>query len=100
MKKTYQPESLALYFSPLCPFCHRVLDAMAEMGLEPNLSSCNAKGMMLKDTSKDSVAAQELRNGGGKPTVPCLRIDNNGKIQWMYESMDIIHFLKTKVIIN
>ncbi len=97
MKNTYQPEDLALYFSPLCPFCHRVLNAMAQLGLEPNLSTRDAKGIALKNTDSDRKAAEELRNGGGKSTVPCLRINSDGKVKWLYESLDIIHFLKTKV---
>ena len=33
--------------------------------------------------------------GGGKVQVPCLLICEKGKsAQWLYESQDIIHFLK------
>ncbi len=40
----------------------------------------------------------ELIAGGGKKQVPCLRIDSeNGDVQWMYESDDIIHYLKQQV---
>ena len=36
-----------------------------------------------------------LKQGGGKTQVPCLRIeDSAGNVQWMYESDDIIQYLK------
>lgn len=37
---------------------------------------------------------KELVKGGGKSQVPCLRINENGKSRWMYESSDIIKYLK------
>jgi glutathione S-transferase len=40
---------------------------------------------------------KELLNGGGRKTVPCLRIeDSSGSVQWMYESGDIIAYLQRK----
>lgn len=97
MTNTYTPSDLALYFSPYCPYCHRVLNAMVELGATPDLQAANAGGIALKDTTSDKTAAQELRQGGGKSTVPCLRIEHNGQIKWLYESLDIIAFLKDKV---
>jgi len=39
----------------------------------------------------------DLINGGGKAQVPCLRIEGeSGQVQWMYESADIIRYLKSK----
>jgi glutathione S-transferase len=33
--------------------------------------------------------------GGGKRQVPCLRIDgDDGQSHWLYESMDIMAYLK------
>jgi len=49
----------------------------------------------LRSTS-DSLHQNALIQGGGKPQVPCLRIENeDGSIEWMYESDDIIRYLKT-----
>ena len=40
----------------------------------------------------------DLIAGGGKSQVPCLRIeDENGDVHWMYESIDIIRYLKTEL---
>ena len=39
----------------------------------------------------------ELIRGGGKSQVPCLRIDHpGGTTQWMYESTDIIAYLRRR----
>ena len=48
----------------------------------------------LKDTMMDAEARAELVAGGGRATVPCLRIENaDGSYQWMYESRDIMAYL-------
>lgn len=48
----------------------------------------------LRSTS-DSEHAQALMQGGGKTQVPCLRIEQaDGNVEWMYESNDIIEYLK------
>ncbi len=78
--------SYALYYYDQCPFCQMVLRG---------LNSVNAK-IELKNTLTDPKNRQELMQGGGRTTVPCLRIDDeNGKTQWMYESSDITRYLKS-----
>lgn len=48
----------------------------------------------MKNVMQDVAAYKELIRGGGRPTVPCLRIENDkGEVQWMYESLDIIDYL-------
>ena len=48
----------------------------------------------LRSTS-DRDNAKALMQGGGKTQVPCLRIEHeNGRVEWMYESNDIIQYLK------
>ena len=38
-------------------------------------------------------------SGGGKHKVPCLKIKKtNAKTEWLYESDDIISFLKKNII--
>jgi glutathione S-transferase len=59
-----------------------------------------AKGlkMEMKDTAFNPENRAELIAGGGKGQVPCLRIEkNDGSIEWMYESGDINHYIKTKL---
>ena len=48
----------------------------------------------MKDTLIDDQAFQELLKGGGKDQVPCLKIESASGTRWMYESKDIIRYLK------
>jgi glutaredoxin 2 len=78
--------SYALYYYDQCPFCQMVLRG---------LNGVNTT-VELKNTLTDPKNRQDLMQGGGRTTVPCLRIsDDNGKVQWMYESSDITRYLKT-----
>ncbi|RFA30041.1 glutaredoxin [Alkalilimnicola ehrlichii] len=80
------PEQLALYQSDYCPFCVQVRIAMQELGLE----------LEIRDTTRQPEHRRELIAGGGRGTVPCLRIDHtDGDTEWMYESADIIDYLRT-----
>lgn len=97
MSEQLNPNQLALYFYPSCPFCRRVLKALDKMGLTPDLAAGDAGGIALKDTLLDAGANDELIRGGGKRTVPCLRIERDGEVEWLYESLDIIAFLETQV---
>lgn len=77
----------ALYYSKYCYFCQKVL--MFLRGRD------NESEIELRSTSSAQFA-KELVSGGGKTQVPCLRIESvDGNIQWMYESDDIIGYLKT-----
>ncbi len=41
----------------------------------------------------------DLIAGGGKSQVPCLRIETeNGDVRWLYESIDIVRYLKTDLL--
>jgi len=74
---------LALYYSKYCFFCQKVLIFLRGRDLD----------LELRNTS-DREHAQALMAGGGKTQVPCLRIENEqGAVEWMYESDDIIQYL-------
>jgi glutathione S-transferase len=76
---------LTLYILEYCPFCHRVLDTVEELGLK----------IPTKETSRDRGARAELIAGGGMSQVPCLRIEKpDGTVEWMYESADIVRYLR------
>ena len=76
-----------LYQYESCPFCYRVRLFLDEAGIT----------LPLKDTMMDQGAFVELIRGGGSRTVPCLRIeDSSGDVRWLYESLDIIKFLKER----
>ena len=51
----------------------------------------------LRDTLHDPEAYGELLAGGGRGTVPCLRIETpDAAVRWMYESADIIAYLQRR----
>lgn len=78
-------DGLILYEKPTCPFCQRVRLAVRSLGIE----------LPGRDIAAQPEAAEELRRGGGKQQVPCLYIpDGEGGGQWLYESDDIIDYLR------
>lgn len=79
--------SYTLYQYEGCPFCYRVRRFLDEAGLE----------IPLRDTMRDPEARRELIEGGGRSMVPCLRIEQDGQVRWMYESMDIIAYLRERL---
>tara|TARA_R110002050_G_scaffold113095_14_gene227662 strand:- start:948 stop:1322 length:375 start_codon:yes stop_codon:yes gene_type:complete len=81
-------QNLSLYQLPSCPFCVKVRRAMKREGLNIELRNINQKNNY----------REELIREGGKRTVPCLRIENpEGQVQWLYESNDVIAYLKQQV---
>lgn len=50
----------------------------------------------LRDAKSDPQHRQALQEGGGRVKVPCLRIEEDGKVTWMYESKDIIGYLEKR----
>lgn len=77
---------LSLYQLPACPFCVKVRRTMKREGIELPLRN-------IKD--KQTNYRQELIQQGGKATVPCLRIEHSdAKVEWLYESSDIVDYLK------
>ena len=80
-----QCADLALYQFKTCPFCIKVRRAMR--GLSLNVE--------LRDAQHDPVHRAALLQGGGKIMTPCLKItDAHGDSQWMYESDEIIRYLR------
>ena len=78
-------QSLSLYQNNACPFCVKVRREMRRQNLNINL--VDAK----QDNNK-----QELISEGGKLQVPCLKISNNGKVEWLYESKAIMNYLNSE----
>ncbi len=77
-------ENVQLYHFTTCPFCIKVRLAMKIMGI-----SMECKNIHANDENRARLIA-----GGGKPQVPCLRIVQNDAVRWLYESSDIIQYLK------
>ena len=77
-------EQYVLYQQAACPFCRRVRAFLDRSGIE----------IPMHDTMRDMAAFRELLVGGGRTTVPCLKMTNtNGETTWLYESNDIIEYL-------
>lgn len=79
-------ETYQLFQTETCPFCYRVRLFMDERGID----------VPSRDISRDAQAYQELVQGGGRQTVPCLRIARPDGVEWMYESVDIMRYLAEK----
>lgn len=79
-----QASKLALYQYRGCPFCIKVRRELHRLNVN----------VELRDPSKDPQHRQALQEQGGRVMVPCLRINENGQDRWMYESNDIIAYLK------
>ncbi|QKJ67961.1 glutathione S-transferase N-terminal domain-containing protein [Deefgea piscis] len=80
-----QTKTLALYEYEACPFCVKVRRTLRRQGL--NIQTINAKQAEHK---------AELAKMGGKVQVPCLRIEENNQVQWLYESKSIIQYLEQR----
>ncbi len=81
-------EVLVLYHFPYCPFCVLVRNQLETLGLM----------IETRDIRQNRAFAKELHDGGGRYTVPCLRIEGtDGRIDWLYESRDILRYLECYV---
>ena len=78
MTETYQ-----LFKYDTCPFCLRVRRFLEQSGIE----------IEMRDIYQEDGAMRELVQGGGRSTVPCLRIQRGDEVEWMYESLDIMRYL-------
>ena len=88
-------ESYELFQTYTCPFCGMVSRFLDTKGID----------IPRRDIARDPDARAELVQGGGRPTVPCLKITVSAaestsqaqEVQWMYESMDIMRYLNDKI---
>ena len=58
----------------------------------------NGIAIPLRDIHRDPQAHQELVAGGGSQQVPCLRIESADQVRWLYESADIISYLRERQV--
>jgi len=81
-------QNLSLYQFFACPFCIKTRRAMHKLNLP----------IEKRNVTNNSSYRNELLKGGGKVKTPCLRIEENGEVKWMYESSDIIRYLEKRFI--
>jgi glutathione S-transferase len=51
-----------------------------------------------RNVSEGSPHREELLQGGGKIQTPCLRIENEKGVEWMYDSKAIIGYLEERFV--
>jgi glutaredoxin len=78
-------KSLKLYQFYACPFCIKTRRAIKRLNLP--IETRNAQSGQYR---------AELLAGGGEVKVPCLKIESEEGVQWMYESTDIIQYLEKR----
>ena len=78
--------NLSIYQFQFCPFCVKTRRDLYRLNLP----------IKYFDAMNDSHSRQELLEQGGKVQVPCLRISNDQKITWLYESTEIINYLNKR----
>ena len=81
-------EQYTLYQYASCPFCARVNAFLDHFGID----------LARRDTLRDPDARRELVEGGGRATVPCLRIESVAGVRWLYESADIMQYLHERLV--
>lgn len=81
-------EKLSLYQFFACPFCIKTRRAMYKMNLP----------MVKRNVSEGSPYRGELLQGGGKIQTPCLRIEKDDGVEWLYESSEIISYLEKRFV--
>ena len=79
-------ERYTLYQYDSCPFCYRVRRFLDDACIQ----------IETRDVLRDPAARKALLEGGGRTTVPCLRIERRGETLWLYESLDIIDYLRRR----
>lgn len=85
-KVNAETQELALYQLFACPFCIKTRRKMYKLNLP----------IEKRSVAQGSKYREELQAGGGRVKVPCLRIEKDGKVEWMYESNDIIRYLEQR----
>ncbi len=79
-------KGLSLYQFYACPFCVKTRRAIHRLNVPVSLI----------DAQGNQQNRDDLLNGGGAIKVPCLRIEANDNITWLYESNDIISYLNDR----
>lgn len=83
-KVNEQTAKLKLYQFFGCPFCIKTRRIVHKLNLP----------IEYRSAQEGSPYRSELEKQGGKVQVPCLRIETDQGVEWMYESSAIIEYLE------
>ncbi len=76
--------AMSLYQFHACPFCVKVRRHLKRHALH----------IELRDAKAEGAFKVELIREGGRHKVPCLKIvKDDGAVEWLYQSNDIIAYL-------
>jgi len=77
-------KNMSMYQFFACPFCIKTRRTVHRLNIPLEYRDAQIRGGEHRNT---------LEKEGGKIKVPCLRIDENGESQWLYDSKAIINYL-------
>jgi len=78
-------KKIELYQFFACPFCIMTRRVIRRLNIK--IVTCNAQ-------TRGGQYREEILKEAGKVQVPCLKITENGKVSWMYESAVIKDYLE------
>jgi len=77
-------KNMSMYQFFACPFCIKTRRTVHRLNIPLEYRDAQIRGGEHRNT---------LEKEGGKIKVPCLRIDENGESQWLYDSKAIVNYL-------
>jgi glutaredoxin len=77
----------SLYQFYACPFCVKTRRAVHGLGVY----------LEARNINKQPQHRADLQAGGGRVKVPCLRIEDNNEVRWLYQSKEIIAYLEQRI---
>jgi glutaredoxin len=78
--KFFRNHSIYQFYT--CPFCVKIRRYIRK----------NSLNIELRDAKDNKYFRAELKKYGGKIQVPCLRIEKDNNVEWVYESKDIVNY--------
>tara|TARA_E500000178_G_scaffold296098_1_gene302170 strand:+ start:56 stop:421 length:366 start_codon:yes stop_codon:yes gene_type:complete len=87
-KNNQDTKTLSLYQFYLCPFCVKVRRMIHRLNIN----------IEFKDAKNNPNDRELLLKKGGKIKVPCLRIQEDDKDTWLYESSAINAYLQKRFL--
>jgi len=86
IKVNEQVKKLKMYQFYGCPFCIKTRRTVHKLALP----------IEYRGAQMGSPYRTELEKEGGKIQVPCLKIETEKGVEWLYESSDIIKYLENQ----